>query len=110
MHEHLIVDSRFEKCSASERNAAEDIITKFCLSSVKSAMFVMDRGYPSAHFIKTIADAGHKFIIRCSSEFVKAMMDLPEPDNVFEYTFRIGRITMKVRVLKAKLDDESDRE
>ena len=109
MHEHLIVDSRFEKCSASERNAAEDLITKFCLSSVKSAVFVMDRSYPSAHFIKTITDAGHKFIIRCSSEFVKAM-DLPEPDNVFEYTFRIGRITMKVRVLKAKLDDESDRE
>lgn len=98
----IIVDTRFERCSASEREAAKKMITSFQLKNVPNPVFIMDRGYPSAELIDAIVTAGHKFIMRCSTEFLRSMK-LPEQDNTFEHKFAKLKHPLKLRVLKIQL-------
>lgn len=98
----IIVDTRFERCNSSEREAAKEMITSFQLKNVSDPVFIMDRGYPSAELIDAIVTAGHKFIMRCSTEFLRSMK-LPEQDNTFEHKFAKLKHTLKLRVLKIQL-------
>ena len=98
----IIVDTRFERCNSSEREAAKEMITSFRLKNVSDPVFIMDRGYPSAELIDAIVTAGHKFIMRCSTEFLRSMK-LPEQDNTFEHKFAKLKHTLKLRVLKIQL-------
>lgn len=98
----IIVDTRFERCNSSEREAAKAMITSFQLKNVSDPVFIMDRGYPSAELIDAIVTAGHKFIMRCSTEFLRSMK-LPEQDNTFEHKFAKLKHTLKLRVLKIQL-------
>lgn len=102
----IIVDTRFAHCKSSERDAARDMITSFALNNVPNPVFIMDRGYPSAELIDAIASAGHKFIMRCSREFLRSMK-LPAEDNIFEHRFAKLNHSIKLRVLKIRLSDEN---
>lgn len=100
----MIADTRFAHCKSSERDAARDMITSFHLKNVDNPVFVMDRGYPSAELIDSIINAGHKFVMRCSTEFLRSMK-LPEQDNVLEHKFARLKHSLKLRVLKIQLFD-----
>lgn len=102
----IIVDARFEACTANERNAAKDMISAFNIEQVQNPVFIMDRGYPSADLIEAIMQAGYKYVMRCSSVFVHKM-HLPKDDNVFEYQFTTAKKTLKVRVVKVRLSENS---
>lgn len=101
----IIVDTRFEHCKSSERDAAKDMIASFQLKNVQHPVFVMDRGYPSAELMKAIEDAGYNFIMRCSAEFLRSMK-LPAQDNIFEHKFAKLKHPMKIRVLKIQISNE----
>lgn len=98
----IIVDTRFERCNSSEREAAKEMIHSFQLKNVSDPVFIMDRGYPSADLIDAIVTTGHKFIMRCSTEFLRSMK-LPEEDNTFEHKFVKLKHPLKLRVLKIQL-------
>lgn len=103
----IIVDVRFEACDSSERDAATSMIRAFSVDQVKNPVFIMDRGYPSAELIETIMAAGHKFVMRCSTSFIRKM-HLPKEDNVFEYKFLKSKTPIKIRVVKVRLSDDVD--
>lgn len=98
----IIVDTRFAHCKSSERDAAKDMITAFQLAQAENPVFVMDRGYPSAELIDAIINAGHKFIMRCPTEFLRGMK-LPKMDNTLEHKFAKLKHSLKVRVVKIQL-------
>ena len=98
----MIVDTRFAHCKSSERDAAKDMITSFHLPRVANPVFIMDRGYPSAELMEAIISAGHKFIMRCSTEFLR-FMELPAQDNTLEYKFAKLKEPLKLRIVKIQL-------
>lgn len=102
----IIVDTRFAHCKSSERTAAKDMITSFHVKNVKKPVFVMDRGYPSAELLDAIESAGHKFIMRCPTGFLRSMEILNE-DNIIKHQFKKLKRWMKVRVIKIKLSADS---
>ena len=98
----MIVDTRFAHCKSSERDAAKDMITSFHLPRLANPVFIMDRGYPSAELMEAIISAGHKFIMRCSTEFLRSM-ELPAQDNTLEYKFAKLKEPLKLRIVKIQL-------
>ena len=100
----MITDVRVEGCKSSERKAAKEMIESFSLKNVENPVFIMDRGYPSAELIDAIIKAGHKFVMRCPTEFLRSM-NLPEQDNVLEHKFVKLKHTLKLRVVKVPLSN-----
>ena len=98
----MIVDTRFNGCKSSERDAARDMIESFDTEKYGKPVFIMDRGYPSAELIDTIIRAGHKFVMRCPTEFLRSMK-LPKRDNIIEHKFARLKETVKIRVVKVAL-------
>lgn len=98
----MIVDTRFYGCKSSERVAAKEMIESFDADKYGKPVFIMDRGYPSAELIDTITRAGHKYVMRCSREFLRSMK-LPKQDNVFEHKFAKLKEKVKIRVVKVAL-------
>lgn len=98
----MIVDTRFCGCRSSERVAAQEMIASFDAEKYGKPVFIMDRGYPSAELIDAVMQAGHKFVMRCSTEFLRSMK-LPEQDNTFEYKFTKLKKNVKIRVVKIRL-------
>ena len=65
-------------------------------------MFIIDRGYPSAELIDTIIRAGHKFVMRCPTEFLRSMK-LPKRDNALSHKFAKLKEKVDIRVVKVTL-------
>lgn len=101
----MIVDTRFCGCKSSERDAAAEMIRTFNEELYGKPVFIMDRGYPSAELIDTIIQADHKFVMRCPTEFLRAMK-LPKRDNIIEYKFAKLKRKIKIRVVKVALSSE----
>ena len=101
----MIVDVRFEHCKSSERDAAQDMIETFDTDRIKNPVFIMDRGYPSAKLIDSVIQAGHKFIMRCPTEFLRGMK-LPKQDNILNHKFVNLKYPVKVRVVKIQLSPD----
>lgn len=98
----IITDVRFANCRSSERDAAEKMIAAFQIKQAEQPVFVMDRGYPSAELIDAIIRIGRKFVMRCSTEFIRNMK-LPEQDNTIEHKFAKLKEPVKIRILKVEL-------
>ena len=102
----MIVDTRFSRCQSSERDAAADMIQSFNEELYGKPVFIMDRGYPSAELIDTIIRAGHKFVMRCPTEFLRSM-DLSKRDNIIEHKFAKLKEKVKIRIVKVALSSEN---
>lgn len=100
----IIVDFRFSPCRSSEGEDAADMIAAFDTKLVDNPVFIMDRGYPSGELIQAIEAAGHKYIIRCPTGFLRGMK-LPEEDNVFVHKFARVKTPLTIRVVKILLSD-----
>ena len=98
----MIVDTRFDACTARERNHAQEMISSFHVPQVHEPVFVMDRGYPSAVLIEEIENAKYKYVMRCSTEFMQAM-DVSKEDQIFMYKFAKLKQPIKLRIVKFKL-------
>lgn len=100
----IIVDFRFSPYSASERKDAKDMITAFDTNIVDSPVFIMDRGYPSAELMEAIEAAGHKYVMRCSTEFLRRIK-LPAEDNIITHKFTKAKKALTLRIVKVQLSD-----
>ena len=102
----VIVDVRFTGCKSSERDAAQDMIASFPAQTISNPVFIMDRGYPSAVLIDTIIQSGHKFVMRCPTEFLRSM-ELPLADNTFEYKFAKLNHPLQIRAVKVQISSNT---
>ena len=105
----IIVDFRISPCRSSERSQADDMITAFDTKLIDNPVFIEDRGYPSAELIQTIEAAGYKYIMRCSTEFLRGMK-LPADDNIFVHKFAKLKNSLTVRVVKIPLSANRESE
>lgn len=105
----IIVDFRISPCRSSERSQAADMITAFDTKLIDNPVFIEDRGYPSAELIQTIEAAGYKYIMRCSTEFLRGMK-LPADDNIFVHKFAKLKNSLTVRVVKIPLSANRESE
>ena len=101
----MIVDTRFSNCKSSERDAAKDMVESFDAEKYGKPVFIMDRGYPSAELIHSIMQTDHKYVMRCSTEFLRSMK-LPKRDNIIEYKFAKLKEKVKIRVVKVAISEE----
>ncbi len=102
----MIVDVRIAGCKSSERNAAKEMIQTFDQARINNPVFIMDRGYPSAELIDAIVQANYKFVMRCSSEFLRNM-NIPAQDNILIHQFAKLKHPTKIRVVKVRLSPEN---
>ena len=100
----MIIDTRFCGCKSSERDAAKEMIESFDTEKYGKPVFIMDRGYPSAELIDAIIQSGHKFVMRCPTEFLRSMR-LPKRDNIIEHKFAKLKETVNIRVVKVALSN-----
>lgn len=100
---HMLMDVRIYPCKSNERTIAEEHLAS--LRGLKSdkyrELILLDRGYPSAQLIRSIENEGYSYVMRCSSEFLKAVK-FSGRDSVVTHTFNSMKdtpITMRVIVL-----------
>lgn len=101
----VMVDTRISSCKSSERDHAADLIDGLrSYPSIKN-LIVMDRGYPSAELLHQIQNEGHAYVVRCCTEFIRAMK-LNGEDCVIEHCFaRTKKTPLKLRIVKISLPD-----
>lgn len=101
----VMVDTRISSCKSSERDHAADLIDGLRnYPSIKN-LIVMDRGYPSAELLHQIQNEGHAYVVRCCTEFIRAMK-LNGEDCVIEHCFaRTKKTPLKLRIVKISLPD-----
>lgn len=68
---NLILDAHLDKCKSNERVLADKHLQWLSDHSFGNELIIFDRGYPSAELIDSIETKGFKYIMRCSTEFVK---------------------------------------
>lgn len=101
----VMVDTRISSCKSSERDHAADLIDGLrSYPSIKN-LIVMDRGYPSAELLHQIQNEGHAYVVRCCTEFIRAMK-LNGEDCIIEHCFsRTKKTPLKLRIVKISLPD-----
>ena len=102
----MIVDVRIAGCRSSERDATQNMIENFDAERITNPVFIMDRGYPSAALIDSIIGSGHKFVMRCSTEFLRGI-SLPKQDNTLEHKFAKLKQPVKLRIVKVPLSEDN---
>lgn len=100
---HMLMDVRIYPCKSNERIIAEEHLAS--LGSLKSdkykELILLDRGYPSAQLIQRIESEGYSYVMRCSTEFLKAVK-FSGSDSIVTHTFSSLKdtpISMRVIVL-----------
>lgn len=101
----VMVDTRIESCNSSERDHAAELIAGLRKQPSIKNLIVMDRGYPSAELLHQIQNEGHSYVVRCCTEFIRAMK-LNGDDCVVEHCFaRTKKSPLKLRIVKIHLPD-----
>lgn len=93
----IVIDALIAPYNASERTLAKLHIEELSKIKTSKELVIMDRGYPSAELINFIESKNIKYIMRCSSEFVKHMK-ITGDDCVINHKFAKTDM-MKVRVI-----------
>ena len=81
---------------------AVELIEKLKKFGLKNDLILFDRGYPSSKLISYLEENGIKYLMRVSSNFLKAINEAKEEDQVVE--LNINEKIIKVRVLRFMLD------
>lgn len=101
----VMVDTRISSCKSSERDHAADLIDGLRSHPSIKNLIVMDRGYPSAELLHQIQNEGHTYVVRCCTEFIRAM-NLNGEDCVIEHRFaKTKKTPLKLRIVKIYLPD-----
>ena len=68
------------------------------------ALVLFDRGYPSAHLIEELENAGLKYAMRCSSEFLRSVR-YSGNDCIVTHQFLAIRRPMRLRIVQVILNN-----
>lgn len=83
------LDVQFGPCSSSEKHFASKHITTFCENFIDTAIFTLDRGYPSMKLVDQLINSKQYFVFRLPSNFLKAYTNQIKAgeDKVINVTF-----------------------
>jgi hypothetical protein len=98
----MMLTSKITKYKTSERSLAVELVEQLKKLGLKNDLILFDRGYPSVKLIKYLEGNGIKYLMRVSSQFIKAVNEAKEEDQIVEV--RSGRKILKIRVLRFLLD------
>lgn len=104
----MVLHCLFDHCKANERELAQNHMDSIKSIPYDKFLMLFDRGYPSYELIEDLQSKGLSYLMRCSTEFVKAF--LPEqPDKIVHHTFSANRknpVTMRVITLTLDSGDK----
>lgn len=99
----IILDAVITPWNSNERKLAQLHFSELDKIRTAKELVLMDRGYPSAELISDIDSFGYKYVIRCSTEFIRGMKTKGN-DCVITHKFANG-ISVRIRVVKLVLDN-----
>lgn len=73
---------------------------------MQNDLILFDRGYPSKELMASLIDDNIKFVMRCSTAFLKDVNNTKSNDEVI--SFKYNDKNYKIRVVKFKLDEETE--
>lgn len=100
----IVIDAAFTPYYSSERDLAEKHFEQLSEKRTAKDLVLFDRGYPSAKLIDTLDRLDLKYVMRCSTEFLKKV-ETSGNDCIIEHTFARTGITAKMRLLKVSIGD-----
>lgn len=100
----IVMDALIAPFNANERTLAKQHIEELSKIKTNKEIVIMDRGYPSAELISFIENKSIKYIMRCSSEFVK-YMKITDNDCVVEHKFSKSGTVVKARIVSFPINN-----
>ena len=103
---NLILDAHMDKYKSNERELAEKHLQWLSGHTLDNELIIFDRGYPSAELINTVEAKGFKYIMRCSTEFIKRIKYTGK-DAVVSHEFKnkAVRHPIEFRVVEVEIGD-----
>lgn len=102
----IVVHGLFEPVLSSERDLASEHLRALVQmeqgQETVSNVVLFDRGYPSAHLIEELENAGLKYAMRCSSEFLRSVR-YSGNDCIVTHQFLAIRRPMRLRIVQVIL-------
>ena len=104
----IVVHGLFEPVLRSERDLASEHLRALVQmeqgQETVSNVVLFDRGYPSAHLIEELENAGLKYAMRCSSEFLRSVR-YSGNDCIVTHQFLAIRRPMRLRIVQVILNN-----
>lgn len=98
----MMITSKITRYTTGEREIAIELIKKLKQLGLKNDLILFDRGYPSKGFFSYLEKSGIKYVIRTSSEKIKQVHEVKEPDQIVD--LNVEGKTIKIRVIRFMLD------
>jgi Transposase DDE domain len=103
---HFLVDALIDRYDIDEQDFAIRHIAKLLEYGLKNDLILFDRGYPSKKLIALLMESNIKFLMRVSSQFIKEVNQVKEPDKIVKFKYK--RKTYRIRVIKFILDSGNE--
>ena len=104
----VVIHGLLEPVLSNERELAVRHLQAFAQTEAAKeavpSVVLFDRGYPSARLIEELENAGMKYAMRCSSEFLRSVRHSGS-DSTVSHQFAAIRRTLRLRVLEVILDN-----
>lgn len=103
---NLILDAHLDKYKSNERVLAEKHLQWLSEHTHDNELIIFDRGYPSAELINSVDTRGFKYIMRCSTEFIKCIKYTGK-DTLVSHKFRNKAVghPIEFRVVEVQIGD-----
>jgi hypothetical protein len=95
------------KYNIGEIDIAIQLIEEMKKNGLKNDLIIFDRGYPSTELVSYLQDSNIKYLMRCSTSFLKVVINTKSKDEYVEIINEDGKI-LKTRVVKVMLDSEQE--
>ena len=102
----IMIDAVIDNYKTSERELALRHVKKLKEYGLQNDLILFDRGYPSKELMASLIDDNIKFVMRCSTAFLKDVNNTKSNDEVI--SFKYNDKNYKIRVVKFKLDEETE--
>lgn len=105
----VLLDVSLEPYRTSERTLAVRHIDALCEmpchKQIQKEILMMDRGYPSAELLRVIQAKNLFYLMRCSTEFIRAIT-LRSNDSIVTHRFCTLKEDIRLRVIRYRLPND----
>lgn len=106
LENNIMIDAIIDNYKTAERDLALRHIEKLKEYGLQNDLILFDRGYPSKELMASLIDDNIKFVMRCSTNFLKEINNTKGKDEKISFKFN-GKY-YKIRVLKFALDEKTE--
>jgi hypothetical protein len=102
----IVIDAKFKPYKTSERDLADQHLSRLFKIKTEKELVIMDRGYPSRELIDDFNDKGIYFIMRTNKEnFISVIRGVESPDSIVTDVYK--RKETDLRLINIVLDNGS---